>query len=70
MNPAPSAPKYVSQPAQPAPGRSPPISSGPMTNNTTSPAEMAISVINALRPLPNSMLRPNATCIWSRSRVV
>ena len=31
---------------------------------------MAISVISALRPLPNSMMRPNATCIWSRSRVV
>ena len=41
-----------------------------MTNRITSIAEMAISVINALKPLPNNMLRPNATCIWSRSRVV
>ena len=38
-----------------------PATSGPMTNSTTSAAEMPISVISALRPLPNSIDRPNAT---------
>ncbi|MNC90456.1 hypothetical protein D3C83_65570 [compost metagenome] len=37
---------------------------------TTSAAEMPNRVSRALRPLPNSMARPNATWNWLASRVV
>ncbi len=52
----------VDQPARPPAGRSPPATtSGPRTNAATSAAEIPISVSSALRPLPNSIDRPNAT---------
>ena len=53
----------VDEPRQPsAPGgRRPRRPAAPTTNSTTSAAEMPISVSSALRPLPNSIDRPNAT---------
>ena len=54
-------PKYASQRGQRLPRSSLPDStSGPTTNSATKVTEIAISVISALRPLPKSMLRPNA----------
>ena len=71
MNPAPSMPKYASHRGQWLPRSSlPDRSSGPTTNSVTKVAEMAISVISALRPLPKSMLRPNAVSNWSLILVV
>ena len=61
MKPAPSIPKYASHRGHSLPRTSFPVSrSGPTTNSVTKVAEMAISVISALSPLPKSMLRPNA----------
>ena len=64
MKPAPSAPKNASQAIHPL-GRPdiaprPAAMSGPTTKRTTSAAEIAISVSNALSPLPKSIDRPNA----------
>ena len=61
----------VDQPSSPSRrGTRPLTSSGPTMKSTTSSAEIAISVISALSPLPNNIDRPNATSSWLRSRVV
>ena len=63
----------VHEPAEPAARpRSPPRrpAAGRRRTATTSAAEMPISVSSALRPLPNSIDRPNATSNWSASFVV